>query len=384
MIVDGPDRRPEHASDRGPGHAGGEGSGGRTDHGPRHTTRGPGSSRRPRTVATWVLSALAATVALAACGGGPSRTATTTPTTPSPSGTSASNTSGGSGCGTAAPVGSTTLTLTVAGRSRTVIVHVPTGYSDSSKAPLVLNMHGSGSTATDQEAFTGMDATADSDGFVVAYPQGVIPDASGFDWNVPGVPLIGGKAVPAGSPDDVTFLTTLVHILEGRYCIDADRVYATGFSGGARIASQLACDASSTFAAVAPVSGLRRPTPCPTTRPVPILAFHGTADPVDPYAGHGQAYWTYSVPQAAKDWSAQDHCSSTPATSQIGSGATLTRYGGCGGGTVVELYSITGEGHEWPSGPHLPKSLTRLLGPQSDAVNANTVMWAFFAAHPLS
>ena len=279
------------------------------------------------------------------------------------------------------PVGSTTLTLAVAGRSRTVIVHVTTGYSDSSKVPLVLNMHGSGSTAADQEAFTGMDATADSDGFVVAYPQGVIPDGSGYDWNVPGVPLIGDKAVTAGSADDVTFLTTLVHILEGRYCIDADRVYATGFSGGARIASQLACDAASTFAAVAPVSGLRRPTPCPTTRPVPILAFHGTADPVDPYAGHGQAYWTYSVPQAAKDWAVQDHCSSTPATSQIGSGATLTRYRGCGGGATVELYSITGEGHEWPSGPHLPKALTRVLGPQSDAVNANTVMWAFFAVH---
>jgi polyhydroxybutyrate depolymerase len=266
-----------------------------------------------------------------------------------------------------------------------VIVHIPSGYSGSNKVPLVLNMHGSGVTAADQEAFTGMDATADREGFVVAYPQGLIPSGSGFDWNVPGVPLVGDKAVPPGSADDVTFLTTLVHLLEQRYCLDSTRVYATGFSGGARIASQLACDASSTFAAVAPVSGLRRPTPCPTTRPVPIVAFHGTADPVDPYAGAGSAYWTYSVPAAARDWAAQDGCSpATAAPSGVETGYTLIVYAGCTSGAAVELYSVTGEGHEWPGGPALPRSLTRALGPQSNAVDANSLMWGFFAAHPMS
>jgi polyhydroxybutyrate depolymerase len=288
------------------------------------------------------------------------------------------------GCGTPTAPGSTTLTETVAGRQRTVIVHIPRGYSGSSKVPLVLNMHGSGVTAAGQEAFTGMDATADQEGFVVAYPQGLIPSGSGFDWNVPGVPLVGDKAVPAGSADDVAFLTTLVHILEQRYCLDAKRVYATGFSGGARIASQLACDASSTFAAVAPVSGLRRPTPCPTTRPVPIVAFHGTADAVDPYAGAGEAYWTYSVPAAARDWAVQDSCSPTAAApSRDETGYTVLVYAGCAAGAEVELYSVSGEGHEWPGGPGLPRSLTRELGPQSSAVDADSAMWAFFSAHPM-
>jgi poly(3-hydroxybutyrate) depolymerase len=35
----------------------------------------------------------------------------------------------------------------------------------------VLNMHGSGSTAAAQDQFTGMDATADASGFIVAYPH---------------------------------------------------------------------------------------------------------------------------------------------------------------------------------------------------------------------
>jgi polyhydroxybutyrate depolymerase len=284
------------------------------------------------------------------------------------------------GCGQRG--GGGTLTTNVAGYRRTVIVHLPNGYTGSNKLALVLSMHGSGSTAADHELFTGMDATADTDKFIVAYPEGLIRDGIGYDWNVPGEPLIGGRTVPAHAANDVEFLTKLVGVLEQRYCINAARVYATGFSGGARIASQLACDSSTVFAAVAAVSGLRSPTPCPSSRPVAILAFHGTADPVDPYDGHGQAYWTYSVPQAAANWARQDGCSKTAASSKLAHAVTLTDYTHCKAGVAVELYTIAGEGHEWPGGPPLPSSLTNLLGPQTTAINANSVMWAFFEAHP--
>jgi len=287
---------------------------------------------------------------------------------------------GASGCSKPASPGSTTITVTTQGRSRLAIVHVPSGYSGMTQVPLVLNMHGSGATAADQEAFSGMDATADRSGFLVAYPQALIPDGTGFDWNVPGVPLTGGRSVPAGSADDVSFLTTLVSTMEAHYCVDPSRVYATGFSGGARMTSQLACDASSTFAAVAPVSGLRHPTPCPASRAVPVISFHGTADPVDPYAGDGEAYWSYSVPQAADDWAVQDQCATTPSTSAE-DGYSLTEYSGCAAGSTVELYSVTGEGHEWPGGPKVPRALSNVLGPQSSAIDADSLIWSFFAGH---
>jgi polyhydroxybutyrate depolymerase len=331
---------------------------------------------RPRTRVRLPLVAAALPVLLGSCGGVTSSSSTATAAPP----VAARSTRAGCGSTT----GSATLAPTIGGRTRTVIVRVPTGYTGATQVPLVLNMHGSGATAAGQEAFSGMDATAESRGFIVAYPQGIIPDGTGFDWNVPGVPLVGGRAVPAGAPDDVAFLTTLVTTLEHRYCIDASRVYATGFSGGARMASQLGCDASTVFAAVAPVSGLRYPSPCPATRHVPVIAFHGTADPVDPDGGNGQAYWTYSVPQAARGWAVQDGCATAPITSQPTPGVTRTVYSGCGGGgTDVELDSIDGEGHEWPGGPPLPTALTRVLGPQSSAIDANGTMWAFFAAHPL-
>jgi len=290
--------------------------------------------------------------------------------------------SGTSGCRHHRVAGSAPYNLTVSGRRRLVIVHVPAGYTGTAKVALVLNLHGSESTARAQEKFSGMDATADADGFIVAYPQALIPDGAGYDWNIPGQPLISGSLPPASAPSDVTFLTRLVTALAGRFCIDPRRVYATGMSGGARMASQLGCDASGTFAAIAPVAGLRIASPCPASRAVPVIAFHGTADPIDPFTGHGEPYWTYSVPTAARHWASQDRCTARPRVTSA-RGYRLTAYASCTDGAVVELYAIAGEGHEWPGGPAMPAGITSLLGPQSDALNANALMWAFFQAHPL-
>lgn len=294
--------------------------------------------------------------------------------------TEPTSTAATSGCGQAASAGSSTLAVSIDGHKRVVMVHIPTDYAATKRASLVLNMHGSSSTAQEQEALSSMDTTADREGFIAAYPQGLIVAGSGFDWNVPSEPLFGGSFPPKGAPDDVAFLTDLVPELASRYCIDLHGVYATGLSGGGRMASQLACDSPRTFAAVAPVAGLRFPSPCPTGHAVPVIAFHGTADPIDPYGGNGQAYWTYSVPVAAQRWAAQNGCGATPRTT-TGSGYKLTTYSECSGRAGVELYTLIGEGHEWPGGPILPTSVAKVLGPQTDAVDANTTMWSFFAAH---
>ena len=133
---------------------------------------------------------------------------------------------------------------------------------------------------------------------------------------------------------------------------------------------------------MAPVGGLRYPTPCPATRPVPVVAFHGTADPVDPLTGDGQAYWTYPVGVAAARWAAHNRCAPTPTTTAA-PGVDRTTYEGCADAATVELYVLTGEGHEWPGGPMVAAGIAAELGPQSDAVGADDVMWAFFASHPL-
>jgi polyhydroxybutyrate depolymerase len=110
-------------------------------------------------------------------------------------------------CGRVAS-GNTTITIREGSSQRAAIVHVPTGYSGRKPVALVLDLHGSGSTADQQRLFSGMDKTANALGFVVAYPQGAIQDRSGFDWNVPGQLLVGGgkcrPALPATSRSSTT------------------------------------------------------------------------------------------------------------------------------------------------------------------------------------
>lgn len=302
---------------------------------------------------------------------------------PVPVGGTLAAASGGSGCGQRAAPGSAMYSLQSGGHTRQVIVHIPAHYTGKTRVPLVLNLHGSEATAQSQEVFSGMDATSDAGGFIVAYPQALIPAGSGYDWNIPGVPLLGGQNAPANAANDVSFLTSLVTVLAAKYCVDPGRVYATGMSGGGRMASQLGCDSSQTFAAVAPVAGLRFPSPCPAARAVPVIAFHGTADAVDPFEGNGQPYWTYSVPAAAQRWAVKDGCQVASPHLVHTEGYVLTEYQACETNAAVELYAVAGEGHEWPGGPAMPASITKALGPQSDAVNANSVMWAFFEAHPM-
>jgi polyhydroxybutyrate depolymerase len=265
-------------------------------------------------------------------------------------------------------------------------VHVPSSYRGSSKVPLVLNMHGSGSTAQDQELFTGMDATADANGFIVAYPQGLIPEGSGFDWNVPGVPLDRGRSGPAHAADDVSLphaarrcaRGALLHRPDARV---RDRLLGWGphrqparlrFLGRVRRrrARSAACDARRR---VRP-SGRSRSSPSTgrRTRSIPTAATARRTGPT-------------RFPRPRGTGRQQDGCSTSAATSKPDPGVTLTAYGHCRRQAPwSSCTAISGEGHEWPGGPTLPPSLTRLLGAQSDAISADNVMWAFFAAHPLS
>ncbi|MEN3306657.1 MAG: polyhydroxybutyrate depolymerase, partial [Micromonosporaceae bacterium] len=292
--------------------------------------------------------------------------------------------SAGPGCGVAAGGGSATLSPWLGGRQRQLRVHLPSRYSGRRALPLVLNLHGTGSSAARQEAMTGMDATADKYSFIVVYPQGARRAGTGFAWDVP------GTAGSARGPDDIAFLTRLVALLRDRYCVDDSRVYAAGFSGGARLASQLACHRDAGIAALAAVAGLRAPSPCPLRagppgacppapapgtgcarpgHPVSILALHGTADPLNPYAGKGAAYWTYSVPVAARRWAGYAGCAALPLTDRPSQGVTRSAYHGCLGGAVVELYTLAGRGHVWPRAT---------VG----GLDADEIIWHFFAAHP--
>jgi polyhydroxybutyrate depolymerase len=264
----------------------------------------------------------------------------------------------------AAPSRDVVLTPVIGGRTREVRVHLPTGYPAKRPVPLLLNLHGSGSTAAKQETQTGLDGTADAHGFIVAYPQGVRASGTGFGWNIPGTPTFA-----ASGPDDVAFLTGLVAVLRHDFCVDPARVYAGGFSGGARLVSQLACMPGARLAGIAVAGGLRAPSPCHPAHPLAVLAFHGTADLSNPFNGHGQPYWTYSVPEAAARWAGYDGCPKQAHTGRPYPLVTVTDYRGCPDGAEVTLYALTGKGHHWPVA--------------AGAFQPNEIAWAFLSAHVL-
>jgi polyhydroxybutyrate depolymerase len=298
----------------------------------------------------------AVTVALTAC-------ANAHAAPPRPDRAAATSTSSTPDCGQPLPAGTTSVTLHLDGHDRRARVHVPRRYRPDRSFPLVLNLHGSGSTGDRQAVNSGMDVTADAHDFLVAYPEGERRLGSGYIWNIPGTPNW-----QAHGPDEATVLGRLVGLLHQRYCVDLDRVYAVGFSGGARLVSQLACGPDPTIVAVAMVGGLRAPSPC-GAGPVAVLAVHGTADAQNPYDGHGQPYWTYGVPEAARRWAVHDGCSLAPTVNRISPGVTVTGYRGCRADSAVQLYTLTGRGHVWPS-------------VRNGGFDCDEVVWQFFAAHP--
>jgi polyhydroxybutyrate depolymerase len=279
------------------------------------------------------------------------------------------------------PAGLSTQHVMSGGLRRTVVVYYPHGRKPGRPIPMLLDLHGSGSTPLQQIAGSEITGTADKHGFAVVAPQGGIPfiagKSHGFAWNVPGVPLMNGRPVPTDAPNDVQFIRDTIVTMSKALCADQKRIYVAGFSGGARMASQVGCELSNQVAAIAPMSGLRMPGNCKLGRPESVLSFHGTSDGTNPYNGSKQIYWSYSVPVAAQRWAAADHCGKG-VQQQVVPGVVSTTYGSCQDGRQVVLYTVTGQRHSWPGvtgamakGFVLPK------------INPNELMWSFFESHPL-
>jgi polyhydroxybutyrate depolymerase len=135
---------------------------------------------------------------------------------------------------------------------------------------LVFVLHALGTTDTFMRAYTGMDAEADTQGFIVVYPQGLATNAvSGAHCNYALLPPVTGE------PDDLAFFNAMLDHFDSNLCVDGNRVFATGYSDGGYMSVQLACSMSARIEAIAPVAGEYFPSlpgdkGCPTMRAVPV------------------------------------------------------------------------------------------------------------------
>jgi polyhydroxybutyrate depolymerase len=268
---------------------------------------------------------------------------------------------------TGAAPGRSEHTSSSSGVARRWLLYLPraAGAASAPGMPLVFDLHGSGGTPEDQLELSGLEALAESQGFAVVAPEGI--DRM---WNVP---------VDPAKPSDVRFMSELIDEVSALTAIDRQRVFATGFSGGGRMVSQLACDLSERIAAIAAVGGIRFPGPCSEARALPILAFHGTADETNPYAGGGRPYWGTGVEDAISGWAQHHHCAER-GERPLDVKVTEIRYAGADCGAEVVLVRIDGFGHSWPDRIGAP------LTGSSDVkgeTTADQALWGFFQRHPL-
>jgi polyhydroxybutyrate depolymerase len=265
------------------------------------------------------------------------------------------------------------------GLTRTYVVHAPAGVTHP--VALVVNLHGGGGTGRGQEALTHYDAVADAHGFVVVYPDGI--DKNWADGR-------GASEPDRRGIDDVGFISALAGKLAADYGVDPGHVFATGISNGAFMTNRLACDRADLFAAIAPVSGtLGVNVGCAPSRPVAVLATHGTADPIVPFdggpmIGRGGPSTIVSAPSMDDRWRDLDGCHGAPTEDVLpgtGDGTEVHRLTAttCADGTEVVFMQVDNGGHTWPGGTqYLPKAI---IGLTSRAFDASETSWQFFAAH---
>lgn len=257
---------------------------------------------------------------------------------------------------------------------------VPAGCAGR-RVPLLFWLHGS--TSSGEAAMATRDAAgnllfpddADEHGYAVATPTGAVPFSPAPD-----------------TLDDIGYIDLAIDAISDLICVDDRRVYASGSSGGGRMASQLACDLSDRIAAIAPVMGVRAPrasdTPgftveCAPTRRVPVVAIHGRLDPVNPFPDDSPelvpgSSWTYGVPEAMERWAELNGCAPVaPKRKAVSENVDRVRYRGCRGAPVV-LYDVLDGGHTLPGTLAVP-ALVPFVGPTNQEIDTADTVWSFLS-----
>ncbi len=348
--------------------------------------------RPPSLFAAAVVSVFAAVPSVTLASGSASAAS---PTTTPPTTTTSSSVPSSSSSGCLAPEppkpGTTLQYMSAGGDSGGYIQELPSRYSGRSALPVLVDLHGYGVSAADMVKITRLGTAGNRDGFITITPQVArhLPY-----WKT------GFKS------KDVAFLRGVISRVESSLCVDQNRLFVTGYSNGAIMASVLACVDAAQVAAIAPVSGIANPADCNPSRQVSVVAFHGTSDPVVPYTG-GLGADAYelplppgtqgnisqllgnnapqstkgpSVPKTTAAWAERDGCASTSTTRVVAKNVSLISYT-CPNGANVSLYRIRGGGHTWPGS--VLDSRTNTLGATTMAISADRIIWNFFESHPL-
>lgn len=288
-------------------------------------------------------------------------------------------------------------TIQVGEQSRQVYLYLPDAYG-SQPLPVVLALHGYGTTATGLASAHALNQHANANDYIVVYPQG-----AGFysetawqeeDWVSSWNDLASNFPTEAGPhclpdrldypcypgcgdckacdwtscEDDVTFLLQVVDDLQESLLTDSERFYLLGNSNGGSMVQRLGCDHPERFAAVAIMIYQMPPGhACGPEQPLPMFHYYGDLDDGVPADGQPSPYgWIYtSAKENTRIWAEAMACEGpavswqTPLTREHGLHCEAFSRCGREGAEVVSCGDPLA-GHEWQA--------QRILAIPSDCV----------------
>lgn len=174
------------------------------------------------------------------------------------------------GCGKAPTLRNGTYTIQSSGQSRSFILRIPDGYSNSRPYRLIFGYHWRGGTMNDVAtggssgsswAYYGMQEQSGNSAILVA-PQGI------------------GNGWANSNGQDVTFTDDMVRMIENDLCVDTTQLYAMGFSYGGGMSYAIACARATVFRAVVVYSGAQLSGCSGGTQPIGYFGIHGISDSV--------------------------------------------------------------------------------------------------------
>ncbi|MEP7195505.1 MAG: T9SS type A sorting domain-containing protein [Saprospiraceae bacterium] len=245
---------------------------------------------------------------------------------------------------------------------RTFIVHLPFNYNTNKQYPIVLNLHGYNSNATQQQLYTQFDKVADTEGFIVVYPNAI---SNSWDLN---------------GNNDVNFISHLVDALRSNYSCNLC-LFITGLSDGGFMTYKLACTLQKPINAIAIGSGNMTKflqNSCTSAAEIPLMHFHGTADQLVAY--NGVSPFIPPVDTTIKWWISHNNCNLKPEISiipdiNITDHCNVEKYFYDGGnnGSELTLYKVIDGGHTWSGTFPVPG-----LGNTNQDINQSSIIGSFF------
>lgn len=233
-------------------------------------------------------------------------------------------------------------------------VHLPPNLAPGQSVPLLLLLHGLGTSAEDIQR-TDWPSFAEGHGIAWLAPNGPMDSRGRRFWDA------GPSCCNfAGAPlDHVAALRALLVETLDRYPIARERVFVGGISNGGFMAHRLACAAPELIRGIVSISGagpFEAPS-CRDPKSLRVLEIHGDSDPIVSYEG-GHFFQDPKLPEhasaqrTAADWAARLGCGGEPVAAEAlnlearypGNETRVARYEGCARG-ALELWTVTGGNH---------------------------------------